>query len=776
MRETVHLNYDWGFSKGWENDEFQQVNIPHTNKMLPFNYFDEKDFQFKSRYVKKIKIEQRQDHVVMLKFYGVSNYCVVKINGVTAGEHKGGYDAFLVDLTKHITKTQSYEIEVLTDSFEDPLIPPFGGVVDYICYGGIYREVELLYLPTAHLSDVFLHTSFDNEWFLNVEFNAKNLVDYKIKILVNDQEFLSTITDESFKQSLKITGVKTWSTDSPNLYDVRLTLLDQNPIDEIVERIGFRTAEFKKDGFYLNGEKIKIRGLNRHQSYAYAGYAMPASMQIQDADILKYDLGCNLVRTSHYPQSKHFINRCDEIGLLVFTEIVGWQHISKQPSWRQLVEDSCTNMILQYRNHPSIIIWGVRVNESQDDHDLYTKTNSIAKRLDPTRATGGVRFIDNSELLEDVYTFNDFSHIGSNNGLRKKSSVTKHSNNPYMITEYNGHMYPTKTFDDETHRTSHALRHANVLDAMMKDDEISGCIGWCMNDYNTHKDFGSGDRICYHGVLDMFRMPKLASAVYSSQQKEQPVLEINTGMQIGEHAKGLIEEIVVFTNCEEIALFKNDQFVKKFGQDNTKHKALEFPPIFIDDLIGDLIKQNESYPEKVAVEIKKLLLDIYRYSVGNLPAKTKLRALKLMFRHKITMDDFVVLYNKYIGNWGMESVDIKIVGYQKNEIVAERVVSAYRKTQFDVRYSSTVLTEQNTYDVLQVFIKALDQNKNTLNYYFAPVNVEVEEGIEVYGPTHFCMIAGQASFYIKSKQKAGRFKVKITIEKETFVETIEVKN
>lgn len=96
-------------------------------------------------------------------------------------------------------------------------------------------------------------------------------------------------------------------------------------------------------------------------------------------------------------------------------------------------------------------------------------------------------------------------------------------------------MFPTKPFDDEEHRTEHAIRHANVLNAVAQEPDIAGSFGWCMFDYNTHKDFGSGDRICYHGVMDMFRNPKLAAAVYSSQQEDTPVLELSSSMDIGEH-------------------------------------------------------------------------------------------------------------------------------------------------------------------------------------------------------------------------------------------------
>lgn len=162
-----------------------------------------------------------------------------------------------------------------------------------------------------------------------------------------------------------------WEPENPHLYEIRTSLWKNGEmIDARVDITGFREAGFRKDGFYLNGKKLRLRGLNRHQSYPYVGYAAPASMQIFDADILKKELGVNAVRTSHYPQSQDFIRRCDEIGLLVFTEFPGWQHIGDE-EWKRQAVQNLKEMIVQYRNHPSIILWGVRINESQDD-DVFT--------------------------------------------------------------------------------------------------------------------------------------------------------------------------------------------------------------------------------------------------------------------------------------------------------------------------------------------------------------------------------------------------------------------
>src|SRR5699024_3613449 len=137
--------------------------------------------------------------------------------------------------------------------------------------------------------------------------------------------------------------------------------------------------------------RVKLVGLNRHQAYPYVGYAMPQRVQEKDAEILKYELGLNIVRTSHYPQSVHFLRKCDEIGLLVFEEIPGWQHIGDE-AWQAESIKNVEEMIKRDYNRPSIVLWGVRINESQDSHDFYVKTNAMAKSLDPIRQTGGVRY------------------------------------------------------------------------------------------------------------------------------------------------------------------------------------------------------------------------------------------------------------------------------------------------------------------------------------------------------------------------------------------------
>ena len=180
-----------------------------------------------------------------------------------------------------------------------------------------------------------------------------------------------------------------WDLDRPTLYQAVVTLEASSRLASCSTsyevRFGFREARFTPDGFYLNGRALKLRGLNRHQTYPYVGGAMPARVQRRDAEILKYELTCNIVRTSHYPQSPHFLDRCDEIGLLVFEEIPGWQHIGDE-AWQELACRDVEAMIRRDRNHPSIILWGVRINESPDDHDFYTAHQRARPRARPDRA------------------------------------------------------------------------------------------------------------------------------------------------------------------------------------------------------------------------------------------------------------------------------------------------------------------------------------------------------------------------------------------------------
>jgi beta-galactosidase len=510
--------------------------------------------------------------------------------------------------------------------------------------------------------------------------------------------------------------------------------------------------------------------MNRHQSYPYLGYAMVERGQRLDARILKKELGLNAVRCSHYPQSQYFIDECDRLGLLVFIETVGWQHIGDN-DWQDIAVNNVEAMVTQYRNHPSIMMWGVRVNESEDNSQLYTKTNHVAHLLDPTRVTGGVRCIKNSELLEDVYTYNEFVHNGSNIGAEKKSNITK-DKKPYMISEYNGHMYPTKSFDPERIRCEHALRHAKVLNSINQHDDIVGGFGWCMFDYNTHKDFGSGDRICYHGIMDMFRNPKMAADVYASQADDF-FLSISSNMDIGEYPGACREDIYAFTNADSVRLSKNDKFINEFYPKNSKFKYLNHPPILIDDLIGNLIEVGEGLDFKTSEKIKLLLIDGVKYGIDNLPLKTKLNVAYLVVVKKLKPAYVSSLFNKYVNNWGSTVTEFKFEGIKDNRIIKTVVKKACNYKHLEVNIDSTELIDEDSYDIATFRFRMVDENNNLLSFNNDVIQIDVKGPVEVIGPKLISLKGGMAGSYIKSTSK-GESVVIIKVNQEVLKYNINV--
>ncbi len=146
---------------------------------------------------------------------------------------------------------------------------------------------------------------------------------------------------------------------------------------------------FRADGFYLNGERLQIFGLNRHQLFPYTGMAAAARLQRRDAEILKNELNCNMVRCSHYPQSPHFLDACDELGLMVWEEPPGWQYVG-DAALQDLVVQNVRDMVVRDRSRPSVIVWATRLNETANYPGLYAADPpGCADELDGTRQTTG---------------------------------------------------------------------------------------------------------------------------------------------------------------------------------------------------------------------------------------------------------------------------------------------------------------------------------------------------------------------------------------------------
>ncbi len=803
MRQRINFNFDWEFTPRWSEPfargeavpDAKSVSLPHTCAETPFDYFDEHSYQMLCGYRRHIAVpEDWRGRRVYLNIGAAGHAAEVFVNGQLLAEHRCGYTAFRVELTDALTPGTDALLAVRVDSRETLDQPPFGLVIDYMTYGGLYREVWLEVCETRAIADVFACPAVPASLPLLGSSERKDVR----RTLALEQRVPGTVTGSVTltapaggcalrfrlrdnggalltERSVPVSGgvqrfdfpvpeVGLWDVESPRLYTLETALLDGGEALDCVEtRIGFRRAEWKADGFYLNGRKLKLLGLNRHQSYPYVGYAMPRSMQRLDAEILKNELGCNAVRTSHYPQSQHFIDRCDELGLLVFTEIPGWQHIGGD-TWKGQALRNTEDMVRQYRNHPSIILWGVRINESADDDALYTATNAAARALDPTRSTGGVRCIKKSSLLEDVYTYNDFVHDGESPGCERKKAVTSDMRKPYLVTEYGGHMFPTKSFDSEAHRTQHALRHAAVLDAVAAQEDIAGSFGWCMFDYNTHKDFGSGDRVCYHGVLDMFRNPKLAAAVYAAQQDAVPVLCVTSAMDLGEQAASNRGRVFAMTNADELRLYKNGRFIRSYTHKDSPYTHMERPPIEIDDFIGDQLEREERFTPQQARLVKEILNWSARFGFAHLPPQIMAKAGILMTRYGMKFEDAYALYGKYIGDWGARATEFRFDAVKNGAVVKSICRSAVTSLRLELTPSHTVLRHGDTYDVALLRCAVTDQNGNTVPFYFGAAEVEISGPLTLIGPARPALRGGYGGIYLKTLGQPGEALVTVKTE------------
>ena len=686
-----------GHEPGFNDNAMTSVVVPHTNKMLPWHNFDDAEYEFVSLYRRKFRLPAAaKGKRIFVDFEGAMTATTVYINGKRLGEYKGGYTPFSFELTEHVIFDGDNLLALDVDSTERPDVPPFGHQIDYLTFGGLYREVALRIVPHnsivnlfAEPTDVLTHPGLNVQTYLDLsahhgKLTLETLLEDGGKLIakagadVGDGEHTLVSFD-------RLPHIQLWNLDKPKLYTVRVRLLEDGKlIDEDTRRIGFRDAKFTDQGFSLNGKIVKLVGLNRHQTFPFVGQAMGKRGQRRDAWILKKELHLNLVRTSHYPQSRHFLDACDELGLLVLEEIPGWQHIGDQ-AWQDLAVDNVQRMITRDRNHPAIILWGVRINESKDDHAFYTRTNGLAHVLDPSRQTGGIRYLYDSEFLEDVFTMNDFPW---------PPRPPRHGK--YLNTEFCGHMFPTKSIDNNLRHKEHMVRHARMHDWMGSDPRYSGAIGWCAFDYNTHDEFGSGDRICYHGVMDIFRLPKPAAAFYKSQVDPAEEIVIEPALHWASSDEEERMTVAMFcSNCDHLKLFvKRDGAWKAFAEvdpDRKQFPHLKYAPFTVN------------------------MVDTFTWG------------------------------------WG----DLKIEGYVKGELKATRLYSGRGvDRKFEAVADDSELFADGG-DATRVVLRVTDEFGNVRPFANDAIVLKLDGPADLIGDNPFALFGGVGAVWVRARESAG---------------------
>ena len=473
-----------------------------------------------------------------------------------------------------------------------------------LLFGGIVRDVTMTITEPVHVERVFVttpnltreHGVVTNS--VDIQNNSKQGKAYTVETTVLDKDG-KTVVSASEKADIpagQLTNVQMttsaisaphlWDVDDPYLYTAVTKIKDGNTLIDIYKtRFGMRFMEFKtgpEDGsFYLNGEKMEIIGINRHEQWPWIGRAVPNKLQERDADLIKAD-GINAVRCSHYPQDPSFLDRCDEIGLLVFEEPPGWQHVGND-EWKNNFKKNLEEMILRDRNHPSIISWSARPNESSSKGNLAfnQECEAISKELDPTRVTHGVRWEfgmpgasdsdtpDNDVVVNDLLTVNyrypeNPPHI------------------PYMVTEHSNDWWGDGySWAKDAEVIKFIDSFAEPLDYFYRNDKVAGGFGWSMFDYDNEVNYTKTGHVFYSGLYDIFRHEKAVAYLYRSQKEPggDPLIYIaNSWTKEGTNANS----VYVMSNCDEVELFVNGASKGKIKPNkylNLPHPLYEFKNI-----------------------------------------------------------------------------------------------------------------------------------------------------------------------------------------------------
>lgn len=427
-RDIISFNDGWLFKKGpfstdpvlfnaTFDNRWSDVTIPHTWNASDMqndktNYYAGEAY-YKKKYTPSATLSDKR---IFLKFEGVGSVAEVYVNGNYAGNHRGGYSAFVIEITKLLKIGEENEILVKVDNTPRPDIIPINNTL-FGVYGGIYRPVELITTDKVNIAvtdyaSPGIYISQENVSTKSADINVKTKIENKDKT-VKDINLVTTIYDmdgqeilkeespikvspqgrQFFNQKFTLKSPHLWQgLEDPYLYKVTTKLISNgNVIDEVIQPLGIRHFELKaEDGMYLNGKKVPMYGVCRHQDWWKLGSALTNEQHDADLEIIK-ELGATTIRLAHYQQSEYFYSRCDSIGFMIWAEIPFVNRVSTKEAENAKMQ--MTELIRQNYNHPSIYTWGLH-NEVYTPINftttLTTELNDLAKSEDPYRYTVSV--------------------------------------------------------------------------------------------------------------------------------------------------------------------------------------------------------------------------------------------------------------------------------------------------------------------------------------------------------------------------------------------------
>lgn len=578
---------------------WQPVALPHIAfpEPLPIEHpregiaYYQKTFFVPSKYKsKKISIE----------FEGAMQIAWVWINGHFVKKHLGGYLPFTVDLTDIVQYGQNNTITVKLDNRANPLVPPGKSVnkMDFVYYSGIYRDAwlhvdNLLHITDANAVDrqagggifVTYPKVSISEAIVDIQANVINesgniekfkivheLVDNKNRIVAmcaSPIEALGRGQDGQYKQQLRVNFPSLWSPDAPYLYRLRTSLWKKGiKVGEYCNKIGIRSFSISKErGLLINNEPTRIVGSNRHMSYPWIGNALSNNANIRDAVLIK-NAGMNCIRLAHYPQDISFYDACDSLGILLIDCVPGWQFYNKAETFVRNTLDDIRQMVRRDRNHPSVLLWEVSLNETYPPADFRCKQVEVAKS---EWVPSGVNFFTSGDSYYTKACY-DVPYDDWADNIEKRGNST-YPNNSFLIREYGDFEFGgTESTTRQTRSNGEAALLQQAWNLQWEHNRnrqqyprAIGDLTWAFFDGLA----GYVKGIEGWGIADIKRIPKFSYYFFKSQKTKQPPM-----CYIANYwsSKKNTNKVVVYSNCDEIALFANNEEIARQKPDSGADK------------------------------------------------------------------------------------------------------------------------------------------------------------------------------------------------------------
>lgn len=617
-REKININEDWLFFKGYQETGFDKnlittgwdrIDLPHTwNVWDSFDMrveedtlYDIADYYYRGPgwYRKTINVShQDRDKRIFIEFEAANVMADVWANEEHIGQHIGGYSGFKYDITEQIKFGEENLIAVLVDNSFHYDIPPHRA--DYTMYGGIYRDVYIVKTNPNYIDRVLISTPEVTKGQAIVTVKpllinkSENTRSAKLNYIITDPSG-KQVSNKTFDLSLKnnssteyefelpvIDNPQLWSPDSPNLYNLSTTLiLNGKTVDQVSDQFGLRWYRFDgQEGFFLNGEYLKLHGVNRHQDRYGYGNALSNELHREDIKMIK-DVGANFLRLAHYQQDPVVLNMCDSLGILVWEEIPVITSVGEEEFLKN-AKSMLHEMITQHYNHPSVIIWGL-MNETvrnQPDDRLHINVNmckelrALADSLDPARFTTQAQMAARGEDIHKYteirawnkyfgWYYDEFEDFGP----FMDNEHAKDPDQPFIISEYGagsklGYHVENPIEPDFSEEWQLAF-HRSHWEQIKARRWIAGSTVWNMFDFASDEKAGNIPHINQKGLVSFDRKPKDVFFYYQSQWSAEPMIYIVSHTWTERTGKkGETKQLEVFSNCDEVRLNFNGEDLK----------------------------------------------------------------------------------------------------------------------------------------------------------------------------------------------------------------------